>query len=361
MHRNFADWYHFVSVRADGPMLTARWRTVESFAGGLKLSCVPDLVRMFYCRPVIAAFKDGLSNAAKTEDAAFLMENNDRELSVLAAGVIARVLSQEPSATSDAVALGVSCMEAQGLRRTGRIQGIVDEASNYLAKQSVRARTIPGERVNQFDTTTFLNQVAAMKTSVTQGDTNALLAALEPVCKSLLGSVKNYTESVNQALEDVQGQYREQTDIIWWLFSEHTLDGAHAFCDLAVGEACLRGAQDLEQLTRMLPGPFAAPAFFKKMLRLVKPKLPDVLEIAAVIDSCDLEWKRACAERYSVHSSADCCPLLFAVTKSAEAGGSNWRDAFAVGTGLQGDDKLPPAAIAHQAYLEMLFSRALKD
>ncbi|MDX2149484.1 MAG: GTPase-associated system all-helical protein GASH [Bryobacteraceae bacterium] len=360
MHRNFADWYHFVSVRADGPTLVARWRAVESFANGLKLSDVPSLARMFYCRPTPAPFKDGLCDAAKAEDAAFLMENNERELSVLAAGAIAHILSQEPSSRSDAVALGVTCMEAQGLRKTGRIQGIVDEASRYLAKESVRVRTIPGERVNEFDATSFLSQLTAMKTSVPQTDTNALLAGLESACKSLLGSVKSYTESINQALEGVQGGYREQTDIVWWLFSEHTLDGMRAFSEMAVGEACLRGARDLDQLTQILPGPFAAPAFLKKMLRLANAELPGALDIASVIDSCDLKWKRACAESYPVHSAADCCPLLFAVTKSAEAAGGNWGDAFGSETGLHADDKLPPVAWAQQAYLEMLFVRSLK-
>lgn len=360
MHRNFADWYHFVSVHADGPTLVARWRAVESFAEELKQSDIPSLARMFYCRPTPALFRDGLSDTAKAEDAAFLMENNERELSVLAAGVIAHILSQERSSRSDAVALGVTCLEAQGLRKTGRIQGIVDAASRYLAKESVRVRTIPGERVNEFEATTFLNQVTAMKASVPQGDTNALLAALELACKSLFGSVKSYTESINQALEGVQGGYREQTDIIWWLFSEHALDGLRAFSDMKVGEACLRGARDLDHLTQILPGPFAAPAFLKKMLRLVKPDLPALLGIASVIDSCDLEWKRTCVESYPVQSIADCCPLLFAVAKSAEAAGGNWRDAFGSETGLDADHGLPPVALAYQAYLEMLFSRSLK-
>jgi hypothetical protein len=339
MHRSFANWYSLVDLRADGPTLEARWNAVDAYARNLQREQVPDLVRMFYSRPCTSDSKDNLSKTAQGIDQAFLMDNNDIELSVLAAGVIAEVLAQ-PSDLADAMALAVVCMDAQGLRNVGRLQGPIDAAVEYLATESVRVRT-GTDAVPPPIPSSGLVEIAALKAAVPQGDTNALQPLLGAALRSITSAISKYAELLQQQLTDLQLQHREESDILWWLFGEHTSD-ARPFAKLKVEEACLHGPADLADFTQLIPGPIGAPAFLKKMLRFVRPKLKSTL-----------------TSRYPVQDLADFCPLLFAASKSVEAGSGAWRDAFRNISGLEPDDGLPPGSLATQAYQEMILYRAL--
>jgi hypothetical protein len=345
MHRSFANWYSLVDLRADGPTLEARWKAVEAYSKGLREKQVPDLIRMFYCRPCSSGSKDKLSTTEKETDQAFLMDNNDRELSVLAAGVIAELLSG-PAAVADAIALAIICMEAQGLRSAGRLQGPAELAVENLAAESVRVRA-ESEDLRPLLSQSLSKDISALKTPVAQGDTNALQPSVEKALRSITTAMNEYAQSVGRELATLRLQHREESDILWWLFGERTSDGT-PFAKLKVEEACLHGPVDLAGFTRLIPGPISVPAFLKRMLRLVKVKLPAAVTITDVIDACGETWKRTLISRYAVQDLADFCPLLFACSKSVEAGSGAWADAFRNTSGLRPDDKLEPSSLALQ-------------
>ena len=107
--------------------------------------------------------------------------------------------------------------------------------------------------------------------------------------------------------------------------------------------------------------PFAAPAFLKKMLHLVKRELPGTVKISECVDDCNLDWKRIWVQRLSVQALPEFCPMLFALSKSVEVGGSDdWRAAFENSTGLQASQGALPLDISLQVYKEALLVRALR-
>lgn len=359
MHKNFADWYNSISLRPSAETLEARWKAVESVVSGQKVTKIPDLVRVFFRLPSGNAIAEELRNAARKEDATYLSDDNRPELSVLAGGVIAQLVS-ESSSQADAAALAVSCIDAKGLRQSARLQGVVDECMPYLAAESVRVRMVDKDPVKDLNVTHLTKRITE-RGGVGVGDANSVWNGVDVVLKDFLKQHTAHTSSINTAVNETVRRLTEQTEILWWLFGEHSLDGTKAFSELSIPEACYWGARDLAAITQFIPGPFAVPAFLTRMLRLVSDQMPASVTISKAVVSCGREWKeRWIAELTLQQQMPDLCPMLYAIAKSVEVGGgSGWKAAFKHATGLPASGKLPPVQLAAQVYNELLLVRVL--
>lgn len=359
MHKHFADWYNAVSLHRDAKTLDLRWQAVDELASELKVQDVPSVVRVFFGLGGADSYLERIRRAARGKDTTFVSEGDRNELTVLAGGVIAEAVA-DSSNQADAASLAVFCVDAQGLRQTSRLQGPVDEALLYLSNESVRVRAVIEDPVTDLNMAS-LGKLLASRGGVQVSDVNSVWNGIDVILKGVLAEHTKHTESINSSLQQALSQQREQSDILWWLFSEHSLDGNKAFSDLTIPEACFWGAKDLASLTQFLPGPFAVPAFLHKMLREVKKKVPGKVEVAESIDSCDLEWKKKWIGQLSVQALPDLCPMLFGITKSVEVGGGTaWTAAFENATGLAAQGELAPARLALQIYNELLLLRALQ-
>jgi hypothetical protein len=345
-HRHFADWYESVSLHHDSKTLDARWNAVEQLLGSLTMSAVPGLVRTFFDLPGADSYCEDIRSAAKKHDTSYVISHDRNELTVLSGGVIAASV-EKPTHLADAVALAVSCADAQGMRQAKRIQGVVDETSRYLAEDAVRTRKVNVDaKVLDIDASSL---------------TKLLGTDADEVFKELIASHSKHTESVKATLKFVLQTEKEKSDILWWIVGEYTLDGAKPFSKLTLPEACYWGARDLADLTIYLPGPFGGPAYLHKMLRTVKSRLLSSLKVSECVDACDSDWTKAWAEKIAVQQLPDLCPMLFALTKSVEVGGGKeWVAAFVNATGLAEGSKAEPVRLATQVYNEILLLRALE-
>jgi len=365
MHEHFPNWYNAVSLRRDAETLQLdaktlqlRWDAVEELAQQLKVADAPGLVRVFFCLAGADQFLDQIRKVAREKDQTFVTDGDRNELTVLAGAAIAQIVA-EPSAQADAVALSVSCVGAQGLRQAPRLQGVVDETARYLAEESVRIRTIGKGAVADVNTAA-LTKLIASRGGVAVSDVNSVWNGVDVVLKEFLSEHTKHTHSVNQVLDKAMARQREESDILWWLFSEHTLDGTKAFTKLSIPEACFWGARDLASLTHFLPGPFASPAFLHRMLKLVEDPIPSSVKLSEAVDACDLAWRQKWVATLSIQQLAEFCPMLFAISKSVEVGGgTTWTAAFEHATGLKVKGKLAPVHLAMQIYNEGLLLRAL--
>lgn len=359
MHRNFAEWYNAISLRPAAETLDARWKGVEAVATGQSVEKIPDLARVFFKLPGGNATVDELRNAAKKEDSTYLAENDQNELSVLAGGTIAMLVGKS-SSLGDAMALAVLCIEAQGMRKAPRLQAVVDECMQYLAKESVKVRALDKNPVKDMNVGRLEKHIVD-RGGVAVTDANSVWNGVEAVLKNFLTQHTAHTNSVNAAVNKTVCRLSEQADILWWLFGEYTLDGTKGFADLSIPEACFWGARDLAALTQFMPGPFAAPAFLGRMLRLVKDRVPAHVRILEAVDECGKDWKeRWFPDLVFSQQIPEACPMLFGIAKSVEVGGgTGWTAAFDHATGLSANAKLAPTQLALQVYNELLLLRAL--
>jgi hypothetical protein len=360
MHENFSDWYAAVSLRHNAQTLEARWKTVEAVADQLTLQNMPHLTRVFFSRPGGDEMRNGIRKAAKDADPSYLIEDDNIELAVIAGGVIAEVL-RVPSDLATAVALAIDCMDAHGLRKAQRLQDVVDLTARHLVEQSISIRKVDDSRALDLDIAELKSKLET-KGGVVVNSVDTVWNAFEIVIKDLLNQHAKHTESINLLFDATLNRQREESDILWWLFSEHTLDGKKAFSEIDIPEGCFWGAKDLAKLTRFLPGPVAAPAFLHKMLRLVRQKAPSKIKISEAVDACTYAWKQQWMGSISILNFPDLFPLLFAISKSVEAGGgSSWTAAFEHATGLSADNSASPDLMATQIYNEILLQRALSQ
>jgi hypothetical protein len=359
MHSNFADWYNSVSLRPDEKTLEARWKTVEQLVKRLKPTAVPEVVRIFFGLPAADSYRDEIRALANEDDKTYITTDDANELRVLAGAVIAATVANS-SYEADAVALAVSCADAQGMRKSNRIQAVVDATSKYLAEESVRTRGVKIDAKASDLDGPALTALLSTKAGVSISDANSVWTATDAIFKELLTLHSKHADSIADVLNQMFRTEKEQSDILWWIVSEHTLDGTKPFSELEIPQACYWGALDLNNLTLFLPGPLGGPAFLHKMLRCVKSKLPASVKVSECVDDCELDWKKKWLEKITTPVLPDLCPMLFALTKSVEAGGAKtWTAAYATGTGLSESSKADPVRLATQVYGELLLLRAL--
>ena len=357
MHLKLADWYALASISHDAETLQLRWDAVLAVAKDLKLSDVPDLARIVYGRTA-GGLKDRVKTAAKEADPRFLMEKSDAEVLVLSSAVAIQVLSGR-SVEADATGLALVCLECQGLRGTGRFQDAIEAAVQYLGSESVKVREPQEDRpsVGPKDLSALL---AAAKNAAASNDLNGFYPSLEAVLEGIVEAKRRRSDDVKKAFQALETRMMEESNILWWLLSEHTLDGKQPFSELSTATACFRAAIDLANLTKLLPGPFAAPAFLRRMV-MTTSNAQSPLSLADTIESCDGTWRRELIES-GVSPLGDLTPLLFGVSKAVESGDpGSWISAFSHTTGLDASKATAPPMLALQVYNEMLLLRALSE
>ena len=147
----------------------------------------------------------------------------------------------------------------------------------------------------------------------------------------------------------------EETNALWWLFSETSRDLKQRLSGLPVGAACLVTGKELADLTRIVPGHLAARAFLDRAVRAGRRKIAASISIADVVSQSPKVWR---AEHYGkpLPNELDAIlPMNQAVRLSVQAPDDDaWRPMFKTATGVSPDVKSAPDALAYQTYLEHL-------
>jgi hypothetical protein len=361
MHQDFADWYRRVHIDPNADELEKRWVGIESFHEKATTSDLCDAARVFFgLTPKDDAFLSKYREEFKAADSAFPMRDNGAELQVLAGATLANHFSNR-NTLAIVTALSLSCGACEG-RRKAPVPEIVDLARRTLRNQSSSLRVsrqqvvLPSldvdETLKQLET--VLNDPAVSLQTLKE----PLFEALEALSKTVL-SVAKWAKRAG-LIEDLR---QEESDILWWLFGEHSRDLDLAFAELKSPAGCLVGAKEIADLTRVPPGPIGVEAYLRKMLKLAHPDLTGEVALSDAVQACPSEWEKQFAAMQGLESVADLCPIHLAAQKSVEAGGktSVWHVAFKTVSGLNAAVKLKPIDLALQAYRERLFVCALSE
>ena len=205
-------------------------------------------------------------------------------------------------------------------------------------------------------------KVQNLKTTLQGGGNNfhALHGPLLDVLQPLLNAVSCVTDWARRVgqIEDLR---QEETDVLWWLFGETSRDLAVPFRELKPPSACIIGAKELADLTRVLPGPYGTEAFMHKMLSLAHLDLEASVSLSDATLACPEEWQNQFIAVQRLDLVIDLCPVHLAAQKCVESGGKKtaWHAPFQTCSGLKGTRKFYPGALALQAYRERLFVRLM--
>jgi hypothetical protein len=328
MHKDFSDWYRAAGIEPVAQQIPPRWTGVKEFDPNA--AHVVTLAKFFFGleRPTesfLAIFRQPFQAA----DVTFPMKENDEELKVLAGAELVDIIERGSAELAMLAALCLVSASFQNLRKKARVPAIPSIAATYVSTQAIKRTNAPGE-------------ASSLGVALTeQGE--------------VFGQLAEAFAQIQQELAVVS----EESNMLWWLFSETSRDLAKLWSDLPLPGAAIVSGKELADLARRLPGPLAAMAFLNKTVRLSKPKLPATIAIKDAINETELDWRQK-----HIGASSDCeldalIPLHAGIKKSIGSPEKDtWVPAFTTLTGVAAGAKLPPTHVSYQMFIERLLLKA---
>ncbi len=363
MHKYFPDWYRVAGLHPTADTLEKRWQALEGFCKKLKLPNALELVRIFYDRPTVAAdFSDRYSAAFQANDQTFSTRDNIVELRVLSGATIANIVETTRTSTTDAVALAVLCGFCRGLRQNILNGEIVESARNYLLNESVRVREVSRGfeiKAPDIDLDDLLN---TLTTASTGSNLATIKEHLPPPFEKLGEGIAALTSSVNKMAGQIERAInvrREESDILWWVFGEHSRDLKTRISALPLPFAALVSGKELADLIRIIPGPLSSEAFLDKLLSFADDGGSNSTSIKDAVNGASPDWSKKLAEGCPTSGVEDLCAIHLAIQKSAEVG-SGWLASFDKSTGLKSRAAISHVDVAMQMCDERMLMRAVR-
>lgn len=377
MHEFFPGWYLLADPSPTHDGLEKRWQGVEAFAEALSKS--PNTTTAGVARLCLESPGDvewdwpgvqTMRSAFQTADAAFPMRNNDMELRVLAGASLFRLMDHyDPDAASTA-ALAVSCAHCRGQGSTLLNRDLLSHARRTLNQASSQVRLPwPSTAVKVAPAhgklAEGLKEIQAVGKSGAAPDATfatEVAAHFERVHKAI-GQLTSNISAANEKMLGNQDILQEETNILWWLFGERSRDLDKPMSDVGARAVCLIAAKELADLTRFVPGHFAARSFLSRSLDRAKgkAKAPTAFALAEVVAEATPEWRRKWMQKADLPSKGPLLPVLSAVAASLEAEGEAWQGVWKTSTRLKQDISLPPLDLAEQVFEECLLLRSIKS
>lgn len=347
-----------------------------------------DLLRIYCELPM--PNESGLSNFAQyfqDQDPSFDKRDVPFIFQVLAGISLVQILNSTDSPEADVVSLALSTKTFQWNRKFLSTESITVDletsAQKYLFEESERTRqpkkatefTVPDNEITKLD-------LAVLKAQVTKGVANEISAtmaqglfdAVNQAFETAESKFSSLVESINEALRDSRQALAintEETNILWWLAGEWSLDLKRPYKELSTTEACLIVGKELAELTKFQPGHNSAKGFLQRILKLTKLQDTDstrkeatgtvkgTVAIKEAVDSIPGDWNLEWLTVNKVQEILDFCPLHFALLKRKEMGDGEWYKLFERQVGIEPSDSFSFTDLSYQFYQERLLVRAV--
>jgi hypothetical protein len=318
MHDEFGEWYRSAGMEPDGEILPKRWAAIEQYPASVDDAV--SLARLFYSlgRPV-DSFLAGFRKSFYDVDPAFKMRGNDQEMTVLAGAELIYIIQGLSSTDkADLAALLLVCAGAQNLR-VPAVRRIPEIAAKYLSSRAIARGGVTEEE-----------------------------GAGEE--RTALGHLQRQLSIVS-----------EETNMLWWLFSEYSRDAEQPWTAFSVPAIALMAGKELADLTTVLPGPIAARAFLDRVLRCARNHPPASISIEDSINNVSIPWRQRYSDTNCSTELEDLSPISRGIKLSLTAPENNgWLAAFVQTTGVSRDAEMAPHILAYQVFLESLLCRSWK-
>ena len=396
MHPQFAEWYRPLMLQADDKFLKSRWELVENTAKELSSSTALDLVRLSFGLPVqddaaIATLKQQL----KSENLSYVRATAHLELALIGDCVLLEALKQSSQKLlrSHVLLASALCCQ-QGIRKTlsrsvpkelfVASRALLDRLSvqwrrtaRISAKPETRspfpsAQTAPRLSPEQIIIAGYDNYRNIQQQQITipnlaeinQGFQQLLarqqagISWVEDAFKTLADSSLQHQKAVATAMDSP----REENDVQWYLFGETSRDLHRPFASFKIAELVPIAASELADLTRVVPGLYAALAYLDRVLTQARPReeAESMVSVAAIVRAVQPLWKEESVSLSGVDGVQDLTPVLCALSY-ATAGKDDWLTMVPELCRVPVETELPARELAYQLYQEILFSRLARE
>lgn len=327
MHKHFADWYRDAKIEPTADQLERRWKAIEAFAKPRKgrIEKAVELNRLFFLIPTAdPEFTTSFREAFQSADQAFPMRGNDFELRLLAGATLASMIDQGTSDERNMTALASLASWCQGLREDLPFGDLPRIAETHLLSEASRLRGATEPPAVKPTTLNIDEKVSAIQTALSQGQVppaaDPLSQVLTDITTSASATGKSADAILNWLIRNLRLQ-QEETNILWWLFSESSRDLDQPFSGLPGPFASLVAGVEIADMVLVVPGPVAIRAFVHRALKNANPEMPEKGTIREAVSDAPASWIGSIAGRSS-RDFEDILPIHSAIRASAESDGA---------------------------------------
>ena len=351
----FADRYAEAGISPTAETIKNRQASVDRIVTGAKASQILDLVTCYF--GLKAADPLWLRDQFAADDVTFSLVNNEREVKVLSVIMLAKLIA----GGGDLAALAVVVGRLAGRRSPEEAAWLVQEAVDALSKMAVEQRAPrPAEPKVGW---TFTKTLEAEVTGLPQNDWAKLVEALGKIRKESQSSMGAMATQANALVDELKRRtdlQREESQILWWVFSGVSKNLGKSFETLDVPQAVIVAAIDLGCLTtKSRVGPIAAPALLNKVISFAK-KLNggSTVTLAAAIDGLKA-GELSSLVTPTQKASAAMTPIVAAIDLARTIGTGAWHAKFEEASGFAATIEFEPLELAEQLYQEHLLGQLL--
>jgi hypothetical protein len=347
MKDKFVEWYGIVCPNPSNEQLKNRWDSLQKYCQKENIN-IKKLSTLFFGLPTDQDFINDFAEVYQNVDMTF-SKKNYRELSLLAGVTLLQLLESDEYATEIALAIIILSVYDQEVI----LPEVLDIAAEKLRDITANTRELIQE--NELKKLSSIGVDQLKKSNPENGWTPDVAEKL----LSLLTKVSNNFTAINNnqiELANALRIYKEDSNILSWLVGEWSNDLNKPLTKAIKGnEIALILGKELADLIETVPGPFAAKAFLKKMLKLCKVD-NSKSSLIDMVDLLDKEWKTKLFENNELIETGVNTPTLLGISKSLETDEPKvWKTFFEKITNINPESiQRDTLEWAYQIYLECL-------
>jgi hypothetical protein len=353
MNKYFSDWYREVNLEFDEPTLEKRWEGIEALTSKISkvYESVLEIVKVFLGLPNKGeSFIDKLCENFKKTDATFPMRSNNNELKVLSGATIVQLIETKSTDFASLVSLAVLCGGFQSSRKV-LLNDVFLIAQQHLKTASLEMRQAinhVNHKINKID---LNNELIELKKNIEGNLFPNSQAQFEAIFKKIISSI-NSISATHAGFENTILLQQEEMDILWWIINKTSKYFLKSFVELGFYSSILVIPKELADITKILPGPYAANIFIDSMLSNFEEYENGSVTIQRAVNESSREWRKEVIDQYDIDPIF---PLHFAIYKSLETDNvDDWVSAVENGCKLKLKKKYAPNLISYQFYQECL-------
>jgi len=348
---NLADSYRSAGLAPTPEIMALRQAPFDALAKDPSAKQIVTLVRLHFGFPAgnnVSWFRDAFA----ASDLTFSMIDNEREIAVLAACVLAKLIANDESLA----AVAIICAAAQSLRAPLVAPGLVVRAEAYLGEHAVAARK--RERAN-------LSAIRLPSTSKIPAEAAPLAHGGDwTIVADLLARTSNEANervktAVNQLFSVIKPMaqdiidLREETAMLWWHVGGWSRLLEAPFTSYEPGTAAILAGIDLADLSETIVGPVAVPAMLQRTIAGGRKSRLGKVSIVDAVNGLKPEELRSIRVDEDIATVSDLCPVLAAIDKASELQDpAAWPAILARANRFDTGQALSPLALGRQSYWE---------
>jgi len=347
MRENFCEWYMIVCANPTNEQLQCRWESLQQYCEIEDINIL-ELVKMFFGLPTDVSFRNQFTESYANKDLTF-QSKNEREISLLAGVTLMELIEKDIQVNK--IVLAIMCITL--FKQEVVIPEIPDVVSDKLDDITADIREIETEQSIIAISNTGISELAkVLETGTWSAENIVAFSKILSQIPANFNKLKNNQKNLQKSLTI----YKEDSDILSWLFGEWSSDLKKPLNKkINQSQISLVLGKELADLVKQIPGPYSAKAFLVKMLGHCKADKSNI-SLLEMVDSLDENWKKQLLDHYSIIENGENTPILLAVSKALDANEPNvWKYAYQKTIGIDPERATSnPLTWAYQIYLECL-------